>query len=211
MPQNQSYPLRAERVNSPRGISGNTADGVNKHQIRTNAPPMRLTKALVLAFISLVPAACLVIPVRSTYYEPNAMDGTPEQSIGISKRKDTVGRAVDGLAVHVHAEPTPERNLMVGIRISWHAESIEVNPNLIELRTVADGKTIPAQSVMNRNSHSDQSSKSSYWVTLTFPDAAAANDIAIVFAPGSVKKDGTDLSLQPFRFSRVTKWNAHVY
>jgi hypothetical protein len=184
---------------------------VNRHLIWTNTLPLRLYKALLLAFVSLVPAACLVVPVRSTYYEPNAMDGTPERSVPASKRKDTVGRAVDALTVHVHTESTPEQNLIIGIRISWHDESIEVNPNLIELQAVAEGKTFQAQSVMNRNSHSDQSTKGNYWITLIFPDAAAANDIAIVFTPGSVKKGGMNIPLQPFRFARVTKWNAHVY
>jgi hypothetical protein len=171
---------------------------------------MRVAKALLLASISLVPA-CLVVPVRTTYYEPNALDGTPEQSVGVSKRKDTVGRAVDGLNVHVRADSTPGQNLMVGIRLSWHDEFIAVNPDLIELQAVAEGKTFQAQSLTNRNAHSDQSHQSSYWITLTFPASASADDIAIVFAPGSVKKDGTDLSLKPFRFTRVTKWNAHVY
>jgi hypothetical protein len=182
---------------------------VNRPLIGTNILPVRLFKALILAVVSLIPAACLVVPVRSTYYEPNAMDGSPERSVPASKRKDSVGRAVDGLTIHVHAESTPEQNLIVGIRINWHDESIEVNPHLIELQAVAERKTFQALSVMNRNSHSDQSNKSSYWITLTFPDAAAANDI--VFAPGSVTKDGTDIPLQPFRFARVTKWNAHVY
>jgi hypothetical protein len=139
------------------------------------------------------------------------MDGTLEQTIGVSKRKDTVGRAVDGLAVHVHAESTSEQELIVAIRISSHEGVIEVNPDLIDLQAVAEGKTIHPQAVTDRNLHGDQSNKTSYWITLTFPGDAAANEIAIVFAPGSVKKDGTDLALQPFRFSRVTKWNAHVY
>jgi hypothetical protein len=195
----------------PRDISGNTAGGVNRHQIRTSALPMPICKALLLAFVSLVPVACLVVPVRSTYYEPNAMDGTPERSVSASKRKDTVGRAVEGVSVHVHAETTAQQNLIVGIRISCHDESIAVNPNLIALQAVTEDKTFQAQSVVNRNSHSDQSNKTSYWITLTFPDTAAANEIAIVFAPGSIKKDGTDLALQPFRFARVTKWNVHVY
>src|SRR5450631_4597805 len=139
MPQNQSHPHRAERVNLPR-ISDGTAGGVNRPLIGTNILPVRLYKALILAVVSLIPAACLVVPVRSTYYEPNAMDGSPEQSVGISKRKDTVGRAVDGLAVHVHADSTPGQNLMVGIHLSWRDEFIEVNPNLIELQAVAEGK-----------------------------------------------------------------------
>jgi len=172
---------------------------------------MRLHKALILGFISIVPAACLVVPVRSTYYEPNAMDGTPERSNPASKRQDTVVREVDGLYVRVHAESTSGQNLIVGIRINCHDESIGVNPNLIELQSVAEGKVFRAQSVMNRNVHGDQSNRINYWITLTFPDSAAANEIAIVFAPGSVRKDGTDLSLQPFRFAKVTKWNARVY
>ncbi len=172
---------------------------------------MRLYKALILCFIAMVPAACLVVPVRSTYYEPNAMDGTPEQSISASKRADTVGRRVDGLNVHVHAESNPERNLIVAVRINSHDESIEVNPDLIELQTVAERTVFHAQSVVNRSLHGSESNKSNYWITLTFPDTAAANEIAIVFAPGSVKKHGTDMALQPFRFARVTKWNANVY
>jgi hypothetical protein len=172
---------------------------------------MRLYKTLIWGVISIVPAACLVVPVRSTYYEPNAMDGTPEQSVSASKRKDTVGRQVDGLYVHVHAESTSQQNLIIGIRINCHDESLDVNPNLIELQAVAEGKTFQAQSVMNRNLHGEQSNRSNYWITLTYPDTAAANEIAIVFAPGSIKRDGTDLPLQPFRFARVTKWNAHVY
>jgi len=171
---------------------------------------MRFHKALVLGFISIVPA-CLVVPVRSTYYEPNAMDGTAERSDPASKRKDSVGRQVDGLYILAHAASTPEQHLIVGIRINCHGQSVEVNPNLIELQAVAAGTMFRAQSVMNQNIHGDQSNRSNYWITLTFPDSAAANEIAIVFAPGSVRKDGTDLSLQPFRFARVTKWNAHVY
>jgi hypothetical protein len=184
---------------------------VNRLLISTYPLPMRLAKALLLVSITLVPAACLVVPVRTTYYEPNVMDGTPEQSVGVSKRKDTVGRAVDGLAVHVRADFTPGQNLMVGIHLSWRDEFIEVNPNLIELQAVAEGKLFQAQSLTNRNAHNDQSHQSTYWITMTFPDTASAIDIAIVFAPGAVKKDGTDLSLKPFRFTRVTKWNAHVY
>jgi hypothetical protein len=171
---------------------------------------MRFHKALVLSFISIVPA-CLVVPVRSTYYEPNAMDGTAERSDPASKRKDSVGREVDGLYILAHAASTPGQHLIVGIRINCHGQSVEVNPNLIELQAVAAGTMFRAQSVMNQNIHGDQSNRSNYWITLTFPDSAAANEIAIVFAPGSVRKDGTDLSLQPFRFARVTKWNAHVY
>ena len=99
---------------------------------------MRLRKALILGFISIVPAACLVVPVRSTYYEPNAMDGTPERSNPASKRQDNVGREVDGLYVRVHAESTPGQNLIVGIRINCHDGSIGVNPNPIELHSVAE-------------------------------------------------------------------------
>ncbi len=105
---------------------------------------MRLHKALVWSFISIVPTACLVVPVRSTYYEPNAMDGTPERSDPASKRKDTVGREVDGLYIQAHADSTAERTLIVGIRINCHDHSVEVNPNLIELQAVAAGKTLPA-------------------------------------------------------------------
>lgn len=184
---------------------------MNRLLIRAHAPPMRLAKTLLLVSVSLVPAACLVVPVRSTYYEPNAMDGTPEQSVGVSKRRDTVGRAVDGLAIHVRADSTPGQNLVVGIRLSWHDEFFEVAPNLIELQAVAAGKTFQAQSLTNRNAHSQESHQSSYWITLAFPDTASADEIAVVFAPGAVKKDGVDLSVKPFRFTRVTKWNANVY
>jgi hypothetical protein len=172
---------------------------------------MRLHQALFLGFISLVPTACLVVPVRSTYYEPNAMDGTLERSDPASKRKDTVGREVDGVYILARAASTPAQNLIVGIRINCRDQSVEVNPNLIELQAVAEEKTFRVQSVMNQSLHGDQSNRSNYWITLTFPDNAAANEIAIIFAPGSVTKNGTNLSLQPFRFARVTKWNAHVY
>lgn len=183
---------------------------VIKRQIQIHSPPARPYRGLLLILVALVPTACLVVPVRSTYYEPNALDGTPEQTVGVSKRKDTAGRALDGFAVHVRAESTPERSVIVGIRISSHQDFIEVTPDLIELRA-AEGKAIHAQSVVNRNLHGDQSNRSSYWITLTYPEAAASNEIAIVFTAGSIKKNGLDLSLQPFRFSRVTKWNAHVY
>jgi hypothetical protein len=184
---------------------------VNRLPIGTSIQPLRLVKALLPALMALLTAACLVLPVRTTYYEPNALDGTLEQTTGVSKRKDTVGRAVDGLAVHVRADSTPGNAMTVGIHLSWRDEAIEVNPNLIELQAAADGTTFQALSVSRRNARSDESHRSSDWITLTFPDSAAANDIAVVFAAGAVKKNGTDLPLNPFRFTRVSKWNAHVY
>lgn len=183
------------------------------YRLRIGTPtlPLRVAKALLPVLMALLSAACLMVPVRTTYYEPNALDGTLEQSMGVSKRKDTVGRAVDGLAVHVRADSTPGKDFTVDIHLSWRDEAIEVNPNLIELQAIAEGTTYQALSVSSRRARSDESHRSSDWITLTFPDSAAANDIAIVFAAGAVTKDGMDLALKPFRFTRVSKWNAHVY
>jgi hypothetical protein len=45
---------------------------------------------------------------------------------------------------------------------------------------------------------------------ITFGETAA-DHIAVVFAVGAVKEDGKEVSLEPFKFTKVTKWDSCVY
>jgi hypothetical protein len=131
-------------------------------------------------------------PVPTTYYEPNAMDGTPERSVRAYERKDTVGREVDELDMRVYAEFRPDKPLIVGVSVIYGSGTVEVDPNLIEVHGLADGSVMRAESVKSQDREIRYDA--THWIkmyALTFADTPAASEIAVVFAPGSVKKNGS--------------------
>jgi len=150
---------------------------------------MRRYKVLLLILVSVGQDACMMAPVRSTYYEPIATAGTPERFVRAHERKDTLGREVDGLDMRVHAEFRPNKPLIVGVSVIHCSGAVEVDANLIEVHGLAAGSVVHSESVKSQDRATRYDARQ--WIEMCAPkfdELAAPNDIAVVFTRGSVKK-----------------------
>ena len=172
---------------------------------------LRFHKVHLLILASIAQGGCLMAPVHSTYYEPNPQDGTPERTTRAYERKDTSVREVDGINMRVHAEFRPTKPLIVGISVIYGEEDVDVNAELIGLRLPPDGKEIRSQRVNSQNATRYDSQHLIKMFALTFDEAAAVDEISVVFSPGSVMKDGKAVIVEPFRLTKVSKSDIHIY
>jgi hypothetical protein len=171
----------------------------------------RFHKVLLLSLASIAQLGCLMTPVHSIYYEPNPQDGRPERSTRAYERKDTSVREIEGINVRVHAEFAPSKPLIVGISVIYGEEDVDVNAELIELSLPPDGKQIRAQRIISQDATRYDSKHLIKMFALTFNETVAVDEIAVMFFPGSVMKNGKVVIVEPFRFIKVSKADIHVY